>query len=392
MKQPLLSLLLIISLSISNAFSQKEIDFSNIDKHTRNTPEEVEKDLELLADYLLKAATTDMEKVRSIYVWITQNISYDNQAYTSIVRRINRNNQDILNRKKAVCFGYATLFKALCEEVGVQAELISGYSWNTLTSSVNPGEPDHAWNAVKIDGNWYLLDATWGSSTLDQNNTFLRSENQDYFVVDPKVFIKAHLPQDPMWQLLACPIDLKVFFSERLKIEERLASKDTCFNFKDSIATFESMNPATQKIKTAENALRFNPTQEMKDELASTYLDQAGILSNQIDEMDPEKESEEIKKAQEEIIRLCRKAVPLSKLYAWQWELFIGTLINHAVINYNTSTTENYKQTLKYAIELLNEAQQLLVHSQNTFFKVQAQEQCSAYLNTMREELKRYGN
>lgn len=387
MKLQLLLYLFILTTPLHPSHAQAEIDFSKIDKHAKKTPKDVEQDVSLLANYLAEGARNDMEKVRGIYVWITHNIDYDLQAYKNGNKRINRNNQDVLIRKKAVCFGYSTLFKALCEQMGIEAELISGYSWDTLTSTDHPDEPDHAWNAVKIDTAWYLLDATWGSSTLDRKSTFLKSKNQDYFLVHPKSFVRSHLPQDPMWQLLDCPVSLTSFFSQRSKMTEFLTSEEPCFDFRDSIAAFKSMTMAGQKIKTAENAVLFNPSQQMKAELTSTYIDQAGILSNQVEKLDPETEAAEIKRLQSRIIELFRKAISLSKLYDWQWELFINTLINQAVISYNTRTAENPKITLEYSIGLLMEAQQLFVHSTNDFFKVQAEQQCRAYLEVLQAEL-----
>lgn len=388
MRIQLLLLIWMIISPLSPAFSQSDIDFSKIDKYAQKAPREVTHDLNLLADYLVRGASSDIEKARAIYVWITHHIKYDYQAYKNGNKRINRNNLDVLRRQKAVCYGYSTLFKALCEEMEVEAELISGYSWDTLTSTENPDEPDHAWNAVKIDTIWYLLDATWGSSTLDRKNTFLKNDNQDYFLVDPKSFILSHLPQDPMWQLLDCPIGLNTFFSERVKMAAVLASKEQCFDFRDSIAKFLSLPVAAQKIKRAENAARFNPSPDMKAELASTYIDQAGILSDQVEKMDQEKDAIEIIKLQDQMIQYFRKAVPLSELYNWQWELFIGTLINQAVISYNTRTAESTKEVLEYSISLLEEAQKLLPHSSNTFFKDQAEQRCLAYLKALQTELK----
>ena len=387
MKRQVLLLFWITLISINYAFSQAGIDFNAIDKHARKSPKEIEQDIKLLADYLAEKSSNELEKVRSIYVWVTNKLTYDYQAYKNGNKRINRNNQDILERKKAVCFGYSTLFKALCEEMGIKAELISGYSWDTLTSTENPDEPDHAWNAVRIDSTWYLLDATWGSSTIDKKSTYLKSDNQDYFLVDPKLFISSHLPQDPMWQLLDCPIDLTTFFSKRGGIAALLNSEDACFNYIDSISAFTALSPSDQKIKTAENAMQFNPSQDMKDELASIYIDQAGILSDQVEKLDPQTEAQEIKELQNQMITWFRKATPLSDLYDWQWELFISTLVNQAVINYNSSTPKNRKEMLEYSIELLSEAEKLLVHSTNTFFKSQAEQQCAAYLKVMQGEL-----
>ena len=61
---------------------------------------------------------------------------------------------------KCVCNGYARAYQHLLQEVGVTAWYVSGSSYkpNTLTLEA------HAWNLVKINGNWYYTDVTWDDS------------------------------------------------------------------------------------------------------------------------------------------------------------------------------------------------------------------------------------
>ena len=58
---------------------------------------------------------------------------------------------------KAVCEGYAKLFQYLCYRTGIHATQISGIA----------DGGGHMWNAVKLDGDWYELDATWADQETD---------------------------------------------------------------------------------------------------------------------------------------------------------------------------------------------------------------------------------
>ena len=58
---------------------------------------------------------------------------------------------------KAVCEGYAEALQCLLQRVGIQSVEIFGYGINPSTGL---GEP-HAWNAVRIDNEYYLVDLTW---------------------------------------------------------------------------------------------------------------------------------------------------------------------------------------------------------------------------------------
>jgi transglutaminase/protease-like cytokinesis protein 3 len=37
--------------------------------------------------------------------------------------------------------------------------------------------PNHAWNAVRIDGNWYLLDATWDAGVVGEKSNKFEFKN-----------------------------------------------------------------------------------------------------------------------------------------------------------------------------------------------------------------------
>jgi hypothetical protein len=57
------------------------------------------------------------------------------------------------------------------------------------------GETDqHAWNAVKIEGSWRLVDVTWASQVT--------GVREGFFMVPPEQFIETHYPSHSDWQLL----------------------------------------------------------------------------------------------------------------------------------------------------------------------------------------------
>ncbi|MCD7819604.1 MAG: hypothetical protein LUH07_11225 [Lachnospiraceae bacterium] len=56
----------------------------------------------------------------------------------------------------AVCDGYTLAFEYLLQQCGIEAVFIGG---NAGTSEEDAG--GHAWNIVKMDGEWYEVDCTW---------------------------------------------------------------------------------------------------------------------------------------------------------------------------------------------------------------------------------------
>ena len=76
--------------------------------------------------------------------------------------------ETVLQRKVAVCDGYARLFTTLCDYAGIRSAIIVGYARAGTNKPAKRFGINHYWNAVMIDGNWYLLDATWASGYLCQ--------------------------------------------------------------------------------------------------------------------------------------------------------------------------------------------------------------------------------
>lgn len=213
--------ILFITVSISTSFSaqkkpvgadfiKKEGMFSKMDQHALSTPSSAEKDVESLVRYLIKPALTDLDKARVIWRWITANIKYD-------VSYANSDWKKTYHDRKGVCIGYAGLFRQMAALAGLDVKVLTGWSkgYDLKPGAYTMGER-HAWNAVNIDGKWYLLDATWGAGYVYEKKFHFR-HNEFFFLTPPPQFVFTHLPDDPDWQILKEPIDI-VAYNELPKV------------------------------------------------------------------------------------------------------------------------------------------------------------------------------
>ncbi len=185
----------------------KNYDFSEIDNHALSTPSSAESSISELASYLTQIAENDLEKARAIFRWIAENISYDTESYFS-GRPTTYDADAMLISRKSVCEGYSNIFKALCDSAGIECVKVSGYAkgYGFEAGDTFEGKStNHAWNAVKLDGEWYLLDSTWGAGHLN-GSQYEKDFQPHYFLTPPEQFIYDHLPEDPKWQLLDDPI------------------------------------------------------------------------------------------------------------------------------------------------------------------------------------------
>jgi transglutaminase/protease-like cytokinesis protein 3 len=193
------------------ALSQ-EVNYERIDKHVLNTPKWAEKSIQSLASYLIQPARNEKEKVRAIFRWITYNINYNVQDL--LPAHYDRSNlNDVIESKIAVCDGYAGLFEALAQAAGIKIINISGYAkgFDYEAGQKFQGPPNHAWNAVEIDGRWYLLDATWGAGFANEYREYIRQFEEHYFLTPPEQLIYTHFPEDKKWQLLTTSVSLEEF-------------------------------------------------------------------------------------------------------------------------------------------------------------------------------------
>ncbi len=255
-------------------------DFSEeIDDHARSAPFSVGRNLKKLTEYLVEPAKNDSQKVRSFYIWITDNIKYDLNAYLSGDHG-SLEPEDVLRTKDAVCQGYSQLFKAMCDQAGIQAFLISGYSKGYGYRANNViTEPDHAWNIVNIDGRWELIDATWGSGYVNEKNKYVTRFNESFFLSNPETFIYTHLPEAPMWQLLDCPISLETFKKDSSQIKKTIATSEPCYSYEDSIARYIEIPDHEKQLYSAKKAYRFNPDNSIS--LGFAYLNHSQHYFNQ---------------------------------------------------------------------------------------------------------------
>lgn len=88
----------------------------------------------------------------------------------------------------AVCDGYSRAAKLLLNEFGIECDIVIGDAGG-----------GHAWNLVKLDGNWYQMDVTWNdcSAQWDPNGRTTYLLVTDDFMKQSRVWDYADYPATP---------------------------------------------------------------------------------------------------------------------------------------------------------------------------------------------------
>ncbi len=243
----------------------------------------------------------DSLQVRAIYQWVCKHIKFD-------YKRLEKGKlpdpdvETTLRRGKAVCAGFAVLFKALCESQGIEAEMVVGYSKG---GGYDPDFPlrldQHAWNAVYIHGSWYLLDISWSNTALVKKWTPIRNTariiagkepeyilkkkhrpNDDYYLVPAERMIQDHLPLMPMWQLLDDRQSVAGFVSKAtIHISAGRVAKRT--NYAE-IENYRQLSQTDQIRWQGEEGLDFNELNHRT--IGYNYIRYGLMTAGQADTMD----------------------------------------------------------------------------------------------------------
>ncbi len=241
--------------------------FGLIDNRAETAPDSVANTPENLVAYLTKDLTNPTQKARAIAAWIAFQVQRDGYRRKILIQYSNRNarapeslKNDVFKTRIGTPQEFAALFQQLAMHAGLESVVIDGFAGYDIPSfryqdpvyaagevilrrySNHTNYPLQryraAWNAVKINDDWKLLDTYWMIAAdhlyaaqdissdramrrfLDKRMNRLPSRaeltrgkriNNDFFFAPPRRFVKTHFPLDSRWQLLPVPVSWSSF-------------------------------------------------------------------------------------------------------------------------------------------------------------------------------------
>ncbi len=116
----------------------------------------------------------EYEKVKGVYEYLINNTIYDKSYGDQSICQV-------LLDGRGVCSGYARSTQYLLNQLGIQAVFVEGYA---------DGE-SHGWNIVRIEGDYYQLDTTWGDPVMENGTQTII---YDYFCLTQEEMYRDHFP------------------------------------------------------------------------------------------------------------------------------------------------------------------------------------------------------
>lgn len=219
-----------------------------------NLDAEVETSIESVANYIADNESDPHLRVKAIHDYVISRVDYDTDVLSTGIRP----SQDpitVFKTGKAVCEGYARLFQALARAMGLDAVYIEGRvrrelaPVNLIPSYLKLGTSKydwtlHAWNAVKVDGSWQLVDTTWDDNRENKYSS-------DYLMLSPEAMIVTHFPDLADWQLLAETKNYQSFEASPI-LRPQFFARDLILAFPQQYKT-QVRSSASIAIKTSSN-------------------------------------------------------------------------------------------------------------------------------------------
>ena len=148
----------------------------SMDKQTRyDYKEQIDKTAD---SWLAKipADASDYDKAKILFETLVTEVSYDSNSAE------NQNIISVFVNKSTVCQGYSKAYQFLLSKVGIESTLVKGVANNEA----------HSWNLVKMDGDYYYTDVTWGNPQFSSKGISAKFIHYAYFGVTTNELLKSH--------------------------------------------------------------------------------------------------------------------------------------------------------------------------------------------------------
>lgn len=213
----------VVSASISGDGKTLHVVYEDDLSTTYKKQTEIKREVEKIVNEIIKKDMTDLEKEFAINQYLCDNVTYDDDALENVTKYDFKKSDDAFNdsftaygaliKKVGVCASYAASFKLLADSAGLDSIVVNGNL---------DGHLPHAWNKVKIENEWYILDCT--NNSIDTYPNALLNLSQD---MSKKVLVEneEYAMDDSISQYSAPSIE-----KEYYRLEEKFFDLDSIAN------------------------------------------------------------------------------------------------------------------------------------------------------------------
>ncbi|MCR2746072.1 transglutaminase domain-containing protein [Limnobacter parvus] len=171
-----------------------------------------DQDLSSKLNALVSVASNDHERAWLIYRWVTNHFKHDSHLASKIGDPKNHSLDQLYKLAGGSCAVYANVVQRLMQQAGLEVKTIYGLAKGGAVSARRNGKAvNHVWNAVKVNGEWRVIDATWGAGYVG-NEGFQRDQSDLFFLIPPEQAVLSHFDEaDELGQQRQFDVNYRLF-------------------------------------------------------------------------------------------------------------------------------------------------------------------------------------
>ena len=215
----------------------------------------------LAQTYLCRQHRSDIQRLRAIFTWVSERISWEDDYDGDIDPR------RVIVSRRGCSEEIAVLVADMCLAVGMRAEVVRGYlkapgevfSMQDLQDAA--AHPNHWWNAVVVEGEWRMMDCSLASPSNPRRSAYSSAGNQVadgwYFLAKPIDFCYTHVPLLPEQQHIVPPVSHDILLALPVACPAFFKNDCAMYDYDTSLTHLEKLEMAHIQISVPEDTELF---------------------------------------------------------------------------------------------------------------------------------------
>jgi hypothetical protein len=193
------------------------VNLSLVDKNSRfiNSIPPMTNPVSLATAYVCRPYRSDVQRLRAIFTWIAEKISWEEDFDGDEPVNTRR----VIQTKRGSPEEVSVLLMEMCAAVGIHCQVVRGYlkSPGEVPESGLVPRSNHWWNTVLVDNEWRMMDCSLASPTNPRRSLYSSAgpnlADSWYFLARPMEFCWTHVPEHHQHQHLAPPVAHDILLS-----------------------------------------------------------------------------------------------------------------------------------------------------------------------------------
>lgn len=239
---------------------------------------------------LKEMANSERELAWALFQLVTQHFKHDQRIARQMGDPSTYSLADLFEIGSGSCAVFANVLHRLYQMAGFRIRTVEGTVFNG-SGAMRHGRlvNNHVWNQVFLDGQWYVLDATWGAGVLTDQG-FRREPNPLFFLMpEESAVLNYYDPADSLGLQARYGVDAQTFSrlaGEALYVKARGFTTDAILNHvkraanRELVTTFDQPPDAFKVFKAPVGRLLHPGPVEF--ELQSTVYEEVWIVQGKV--------------------------------------------------------------------------------------------------------------